>query len=226
MRSIRKDTSLLRNETFWCQRCCSQFFLREIWVNHHISPWISLKQGYVCRNLFFYLPLRMMWTWHHQNSPPCNPEKNGGMLKNQETLALGRSPKRNLNWTIGYRKLQQPTLVEAQMGNFPAIFVWNFQKHSLISWRIPAVGWLLNLICFCPNLPNTSWEGVLSMFWGSKYLLTRCLEAWGWFHLWNLDWIDRLFGENEPLRFTNLALWLILLMAEIRRSPPGMYETL
>ena len=28
-----------------------------------------------------------------------------------------------------------------------------------------------------PRLPNTSWEGVLGMFWGSKYLLTRCLEA-------------------------------------------------
>ena len=28
-----------------------------------------------------------------------------------------------------------------------------------------------------PSLPNTSWEGVLGMFLGSKYLLTRCLEA-------------------------------------------------
>ena len=27
------------------------------------------------------------------------------------------------------------------------------------------------------SLPNTSWEGVLGMFLGSKYLLTRCLEA-------------------------------------------------
>ena len=30
-----------------------------------------------------------------------------------------------------------------------------------------------------PSLPNTSWEGVLGMFLGPKYLLTRCLEAYG-----------------------------------------------
>ena len=30
---------------------------------------------------------------------------------------------------------------------------------------------------YYPTLPNTSWEGVLGMFLGSKYLLARCLEA-------------------------------------------------
>ncbi len=76
-------------------------------------------------------------------------------------------------------------------------------EHLVIPERLnSAVEWLISLQCLLvfkciptgekcskkctidswtliqiPSLPNTSWEGVLGMFLGSKYFLTRCLEA-------------------------------------------------
>ncbi len=67
-----------------------------------------------------------------------------------------------------------PSDVVVEGGGFRRI--WKTRELFTPKWWVV---WCLldSYYVIIPRLPNTSWEGVSGMFLGSKYLLTRCLEA-------------------------------------------------
>ncbi len=78
-----------------------------------------------------------------------------------------------LQWTRGKKYAEAASCCDSTnfcMRRSKVNAIWNHQ-HSEKQWI------QMSLECHYPSLPNTSWEGVLGMFLGSKYLLTRCLEA-------------------------------------------------
>ena len=62
--------------------------------------------------------------------------------------------------------------------NFATV-IWIEKNNKMVGDHQKQMGWHLTIPkkWTVPSLPNTSWEGVLGMFLGSKHVLARCLEA-------------------------------------------------
>ena len=79
-------------------------------------------------------------------------------------------------WTwMEYQHTTSKTILGCVFERF-RFFPWNCGKWSNLMHIVRMDG---KRPPINPSLPNTSWEGVVGMFLGSKHLFTRCLEAWG-----------------------------------------------